>query len=97
MGAALILTALGVERSQVVHDYSLSETFVDYMADYSSPKNGDSESLMQLSHNCRRRCCVPCFAPTLATLRPRLPQSPNSLAQSMPTLRTSFRYQINSC
>ena len=45
MGAALILTALGVERSQVVHDYSLSETFVDYMADYSSPKSGDSESL----------------------------------------------------
>ena len=31
-GAALLLTALGVPRDMVVHDYSLSETFVDYEA-----------------------------------------------------------------
>ena len=30
--AALILTALGVPREQVVHDYSLSDDYVDYMA-----------------------------------------------------------------
>lgn len=37
MAAALILTALGVERDQIVHDYSLSETFVDYMAAFAGP------------------------------------------------------------
>lgn len=34
--AALILTALGVPREQVVHDYSLSDDFVDYMAVFMS-------------------------------------------------------------
>ena len=34
VGAALILAALGVEEEQIIHDYSLSETFVDYMAEY---------------------------------------------------------------
>ena len=33
-GAALILSALGVERDQIVHDYSLSETYVDYIAEF---------------------------------------------------------------
>lgn len=33
-GAALLLTALGVPRDVVVHDYSLSETFVDYEAEF---------------------------------------------------------------
>lgn len=41
--AALILTALGVEREQIVHDYSLSETYVDYMAEFSG-EDVDPES-----------------------------------------------------
>lgn len=32
--AALVLTALGVPRETVVHDYSLSETYVNYMEAY---------------------------------------------------------------
>lgn len=32
--AALILTALGVPRETVVHDYSLSDDYVDYMAEF---------------------------------------------------------------
>lgn len=34
--AALVLTALGVPRETVVHDYSLSDDFVDYMAEFVS-------------------------------------------------------------
>lgn len=33
-GAALILAALGVERDQIVRDYALSETYVDYIAEF---------------------------------------------------------------
>jgi len=33
-GAALLLTALGVPRETVVADYALSETYVDYMAEF---------------------------------------------------------------
>lgn len=33
MAAALILTALGVERETVRHDYALSDSYVDYMAE----------------------------------------------------------------
>jgi len=33
-GAALILSALGVEREQIIHDYSLSELYVDYAGEY---------------------------------------------------------------
>lgn len=36
--AALILTALGVPRETVVHDYSLSDDFVDYMAEFMGPE-----------------------------------------------------------
>ncbi|MEO1473399.1 MAG: tyrosine-protein phosphatase [Pseudomonadota bacterium] len=32
--AALLLTALGVPRETVVHDYSLSDDYVDYMAEF---------------------------------------------------------------
>mgnify|MGYP001357737162 CR=1 FL=1 len=34
IGAALILTALGVPRETVVADYALSETYVDYMKEF---------------------------------------------------------------
>ncbi len=36
--AALVLTALGVPRETVVHDYSLSDDFVDYMAEFMGPE-----------------------------------------------------------
>ncbi|MEO0907060.1 MAG: tyrosine-protein phosphatase [Pseudomonadota bacterium] len=36
--AALILTALGVPRDQVVSDYALSDDYVDYMGDFLSPE-----------------------------------------------------------
>lgn len=42
-GAALILSALGVPRDIVVHDYSLSETFVDYEAAYTQVTAADIE------------------------------------------------------
>ena len=42
-GAALILSALGVPRDVVVHDYSLSETYVDYEAAYSQVAAADME------------------------------------------------------
>lgn len=42
-GAALILSALGVPRQYVVHDYALSETFVDYEAAYTSVAPEDLE------------------------------------------------------
>ena len=38
MAAALILTALDVDRSQIVADYALSETYVDYMAVFAGPE-----------------------------------------------------------
>lgn len=44
--AAFILTALGVPREQVVADYALSETFVDYMKEFvedSNHANGEEE------------------------------------------------------
>lgn len=45
-GAALLLTALGVPRDTVVADYALSETYVDYMAEFTgsadSPMPADS-------------------------------------------------------
>ncbi|WP_339680315.1 tyrosine-protein phosphatase [uncultured Hyphomonas sp.] len=34
IGAALLLTALGVPRETVVADYALSDTYVDYMAEF---------------------------------------------------------------
>lgn len=40
IGAALILTALGVPRDTVVQDYALSEKVVDYMADYQKAAAG---------------------------------------------------------
>lgn len=44
-GAALILAALGVERQQIVHDYSLSETYVDYIAEFrEAAKEAGSDS-----------------------------------------------------
>ncbi|MEO1487982.1 MAG: tyrosine-protein phosphatase [Pseudomonadota bacterium] len=36
--AALLLTALGVPRKTVVYDYSLSDDYVDYMAEFLSPE-----------------------------------------------------------
>ncbi|MEL6413392.1 MAG: tyrosine-protein phosphatase [Pseudomonadota bacterium] len=36
--AALILTALGVPRETVVHDYSLSDDYVDYMGEFLGPE-----------------------------------------------------------
>lgn len=36
--AALILTALGVPHETVVHDYSLSDDYVDYMAEFLGPE-----------------------------------------------------------
>jgi len=36
--AALLLTALGVPREQVVADYALSQEYVDYMAEFLSPE-----------------------------------------------------------
>ncbi|HJO10495.1 MAG TPA: tyrosine-protein phosphatase [Gammaproteobacteria bacterium] len=39
--AALILTALGVERDQVLRDYALSEHCVDYMAIYTDPDDSN--------------------------------------------------------
>lgn len=36
--AALVLTALGVPRETVVADYSLSDDFVDYMAEFMGPE-----------------------------------------------------------
>lgn len=42
--AALILSALGVEREQIVHDYALSETYVDYMQAFASPEVAESDS-----------------------------------------------------
>ncbi|MEL6727030.1 MAG: tyrosine-protein phosphatase [Pseudomonadota bacterium] len=36
--AALILTALGVPRETIVHDYSLSDDYVDYMAEFMGPE-----------------------------------------------------------
>ncbi|MEO1220238.1 MAG: tyrosine-protein phosphatase [Pseudomonadota bacterium] len=36
--AALLLTALGVSRDQVVADYALSQEYVDYMAEFLSPE-----------------------------------------------------------
>lgn len=52
--AALLLTALGVPRDQVVEDYSLSQEYVDYMAEFLSPeaqekgKDGPYSFLYQL-------------------------------------------------
>ncbi len=52
--AALLLTALGVPRDQVVADYSLSQEYVDYMAEFLSPeaqekgKDGPYSFLYQL-------------------------------------------------
>lgn len=36
--AALLLTALGVPRDQVVEDYALSDDYVDYMAEFLGPE-----------------------------------------------------------
>lgn len=36
VGAALILTVLGVPRDMIVHDYQLSDDYVDYMAIFAS-------------------------------------------------------------
>lgn len=41
IGAALILTALGVPRGTVVADYALSETYVDYMKEFA----GDGQAI----------------------------------------------------
>lgn len=41
IGAALILTALGVPRDTVVADYALSETYVDYMKEFA----GDGQAI----------------------------------------------------
>ena len=52
--AALLLTALGVPRDQVVADYALSQEYVDYMAEFLSPearkkgKDGPYSFLYQL-------------------------------------------------
>ena len=40
IGAALLLTALGVPHDTVVADYALSEKVVDYMADYKKAASG---------------------------------------------------------
>ena len=39
--AALILAALGVDREQVIHDYSLSELYVDYEAAFLEPMSAE--------------------------------------------------------
>ena len=43
IGAALILTALGVPRDTVLTDYALSEKVVDYMADYQAASSEEAE------------------------------------------------------
>ena len=37
--AALVLAALGVSREQIIHDYSLSELYVDYLKEVSADPN----------------------------------------------------------
>ena len=44
IGAALLLTALGVPRETVVADYALSEKVVDYMADFRKAASSDEAS-----------------------------------------------------
>ncbi|MCG8413758.1 MAG: tyrosine-protein phosphatase [Pseudomonadales bacterium] len=41
IATALILTVLGVNRDEIIHDYSLSDDYVDYMAEFTSE---DAES-----------------------------------------------------
>lgn len=39
ISAALLLSALGVPREVIIHDYSLSDDYVDYMAEFSGQTN----------------------------------------------------------
>ncbi|WP_300381178.1 tyrosine-protein phosphatase [Henriciella sp.] len=43
VGAALLLTALGVPRETVVADYALSETYVDYMEEFTGNEDAIDE------------------------------------------------------
>lgn len=53
IGAALVLTALGVPRETILQDYALSETYVDYMKEFSEASTSEAADspfafLMQL-------------------------------------------------
>ncbi|MEM0911782.1 MAG: tyrosine-protein phosphatase [Pseudomonadota bacterium] len=47
--AALVLTALGVDEETVVHDYQLSDDYVDFAAEFMSPENR-AEALAEEDH-----------------------------------------------
>jgi protein-tyrosine phosphatase len=49
IAAALILTVLDVPRATIVHDYSLSDDYVDFMKEFTSPEATTNEAYAYLS------------------------------------------------